>query len=193
MLNKTKLRFLFVFFTLIAVLFAIHAYKYKTEWFLDQIVAIILLFTGLLFHKKLRLNPFLYFILALAVTVHNAGTFGFYNVSPTVIQYDHITHFLGLFAITLFFYNYYMRNAGLSILEISIVSILIAMGIGALIEIWEFIGHITRNNFLAGLTLDKTDQGREWENSMIDLVYNGIGCLAAIFIKQFKRMIDKLN
>lgn len=193
MLKKTKLRLLFVFFTAIAVVFAIHAYINKTEWFSDQFLAVSLLLIGLIFHKKLKLNPYLYFILALSITIHDAGTFGFYNISPVSIQYDHITHFFALFSLTLFFYNYFYKKAEFNILEISIISLLIAMGIGALIEIWEFIGHITRTNFFAGLTLDKTDQGREWVNSMIDLLYNGAGCLAAILIKQFKRMINKLN
>lgn len=192
MLKKNRFRLLFILFSLIAILFAVHAYQNQTGWLFDQIIAISLFSLAIIFRKKLRLTPFMYYLLALAITLHNAGTFGFYNVSPIFIQYDHITHFFGLFALTLFFYNLYSKNTEFSWFEVALISFLITMGIGALIEIWEFVAHLTRNEFLAGLVLDKTDQGREWVNSMIDLVYNAAGCLFAIIIKQLKRIINKI-
>jgi hypothetical protein len=189
MLKKNKFKLLFLLFTIITILFAFHAYKYQTGW-LNDLILITLPYLTLLyiFRKKLRLNSPTYFILALAMTLHNAGTFGYYNISPIFIQYDHITHFFGLFAVTLLFYNYFSKNIEFGYLEIAIISFLVGMGIGALIEMWELLAHLTRNDFFMGLTLDKTDQGREWINSMIDLVYNSLGCLFVIVVKQLKRI-----
>ncbi len=189
MLKKTKFRLLFILFIIITIIFAIHSYTNKTGWFNDHIlITIPYLILLLIFRKKLKLNPFIYFILALAMTIHNAGTFGFYNISPLPIQYDHITHFFGLFAVTFFFYNYLSKKLEFSLLEIAVISVLIGMGVGALIEIWELIAHFTRNDFFMGVVLDKTDQGREWTNSMIDLVYNALGCISVVILKQLKRI-----
>lgn len=188
MLKKNKFKLILILFTFIAILFAIHAYINKTGWLFDQIFAVILLLISLIFRKKLRLNPFLYFVLALAITIHDAGTFGFYNQSPVFIQYDHLTHFFGLFAVTLFFYNYLSKKIEFSWFEVVLISFLIGMGIGALIEIYELVAHLSRNNFFMGLVLDETDQGREWINSMTDLLYNSAGCLIAIILKQLKRI-----
>ena len=189
MLKKTKFRLLFFIFLIISILFAYHAYTNQTSWFNDQITAIIILFLVLIFRKKLKLNPFLYFLLGASFIIHDAGTFGFYNISPVFIQYDHITHFFAYFTLTLIAYNYFSKKIELSWLEVAVISFLIVMGIGALLEIWELIAHLTRSDFLAGFVLDKTDQEREWINSMIDLVYNGAGCLFAIVIKQLKRIM----
>ena len=189
MLKKTKFKLLFIIFLIITALFAYHSYTNKTGWFNDHIlITIPYLLLLFIFRKKLKLSPFTYFLLALAMTLHNAGTFGYYNVSPIFIQYDHLTHFFGLFAVTFAFYNYFSKNIEFSYLEIAIISFLVGMGIGALIEIWELIAHFARNDFFMGLTLDETDQGREWINSMIDLIYNGAGCLFVIIVKQLKRI-----
>ena len=189
MLKKTKFKILFILFLIITIAFAYHAYTNKTGWFSDHIIITIPYLTLLfIFRKKLKLNSFTYFILAAAMTIHNAGTFGYYNISPLPIQCDHLTHFIGLFAITLLFYNYFSKKENFSYLEIAIISFLIGMGVGALIEIWELLAHLARTDFLMGLTLDETDQGKEWINSMIDLVYNGAGCLTIIVLKQLKRI-----
>lgn len=190
MLKKTKFKFLFILFLIITILFAYHSFTNKTGWFNDHtLITIPYLILLFIFRKKLKLSAFTYFILAAAMTVHNAGTFGYYNISPLPIQYDHITHFFGLFAVTLFFYNYFSKKIEFSYLEIAILSFLIGMGVGALIEIWELIAHYARNDFFMGVVLDRTDQGREWTNSMIDLLYNGAGCLAVVVVKQLKRTI----
>lgn len=188
MLKKSKFRFIFIIFTLISAIFAIHAYNNQTGWFFDQITAVIIMFLILIFRKKLKLNPYLYYLLGIALIIHNAGTFGFYNQSPIIVQYDHITHFFAYFVLTLIFYNYFSKKMEFSWFEVALVSLFIVMGIGALLEIWEFIAFLYRSEFLAGLTLDNTDQGREWINSMIDLVYNGAGCISAIILKQLKRI-----
>ena len=194
MLKKTKFRLLFIIFLIITILFSYHAYTNKTGWFNDHILITIPYLTLLfLFRKKLRLNTTTYFILAAAMTIHNAGTFGYYNISPLPIQYDHITHFFGLFSVTLFYYNYFSKNSELSWFEVGTIAFLAGMGTGALIEIWELLAHYTRNDFFMGVVLDKTDQGREWTNSMIDLVYNGAGCITVIVLKQLKRTINNIN
>lgn len=179
----------FAVFCMISILFAVHAYLNKTTWLFDQFLGIIIMFVLLLSYKKLRLNFYTFTFLAVALLIHNAGTFGFYNISPVPVQYDHMTHAVGLFAFTLAVHNI-LKHKNFTTIGLILITFLVSSGFGAFIEIWEFLGHLNRNslflNIFAGLTLDKTDMGREWANCMIDLLYNSLGCLAAIVIINIK-------
>lgn len=179
----------FLVFCIISIIFAVHAYINNTGWLFDQFLGITIMLIFLKFYRPLKLRFYTYTLLALALLVHHAGTFGFYNISPLPIQYDHITHILGLFAFTLAIFNllkYKISNT----VELIFITLLVGSGFGAFIEVYEFVGHLFRSNLFfnlfSGLILDKTDQGREWVNSMIDLLYNSIGCILAITFAKIK-------
>lgn len=181
----------FVIFCIISILFGIHAYINKSGWVFDQFLGIILMLVLLKFYRPLKLNFYTYTFLAIALLFHNAGTFGFYDVSPIPIQWDHITHSFGLFAFTLAAFNF-LAYKNLNTLELIVLAFLVGSGFGAFIEIYEFIGHLYREslffNLFSGLILDKTDQGREYANCMIDLLYNSIGVIAAIIVGKIKNI-----
>jgi len=179
----------FIIFCIISILFGIHAYLNNTGWIFDQILGIIIMLIFLKFSRQLKLNTFTYVLLGIALLIHHAGTFGYYDISPLPFQYDHLTHGFGLFAFTLATLNFlYYKN--LNTMELILISLLIGLGFGAFLEIYEFLGHLYRNNLLfnllSGLILDKTDQGREYANSMIDLLYNFLGCLIAIVVGEIR-------
>ena len=180
----------FIIFCIFSILFGIHAYINKSGWVFDQFLGIAIMLVFLKFYRPLKLNFYTYTFLAIALLLHNAGTFGFYDISPIPIQWDHITHSFGLFAFTLVAYNF-LRTKGLNTLELISLTLLVGLGFGAFIEIYEFLGHLYRNNLFfkifSGLILDKTDQGREYANSMIDLLYNSLGVIIAIIVGKFSR------
>lgn len=186
----------FIIFCIISILFAIHAFINKSGWLFDQFLGIFIMLTFLIFYRKLKLNFYTYTLLGIALLLHHAGTFGFYNISPLPIQYDHLTHIFGLFAFTLATFNF-LRYKDLNKPELILITFLAASGFGAFIEVYEFIGHLFRNslfwNLFAGLTLDKTDQGREWANSMIDLLYNSLGVVIAIITINIKNYLRVLS
>ena len=174
-------------------------YLNVTEYVGDSIIAIILLTIIFFFGKNLRLNriPFSFLIMALAL--HTSGVFGWYGASPFFIQYDHITHFVGLLVVSILVYNflsqYFTKNKVHNFI-ILVMILLVSLGIGSLVEEIEYIGYLKlgtgqgllRFGGLGDTPFDDENlramdiQGGGWINTMIDLNYNFIGALSGTLL-----------
>tara|TARA_Y100000310_G_scaffold339954_1_gene434254 strand:- start:15124 stop:15765 length:642 start_codon:yes stop_codon:yes gene_type:complete len=168
----------------------------------DSFVFIGILIVFYYLYEHLRMTPFSYSMLIIACALHNAGVFGWYYKSPLpyidpfwqqhisahIFQWDHITHLVGIFTITYILFQYLSQYfKGKNVLTLSVLIVLAGMGVGVVIEHYEFLGSLTVGEGEGGLgkggagdyTLNDWASS-DWLNVMWDLVYNSIGAILAV-------------
>ena len=210
MKTKTKL---YLFSILILLFFIFAAFQRKIYGYITDSIIIFIIMTILyLSYDKLNISPSSYAMMLIALALHNAGVFGFYYKSPLryfdpvweqhisthPFQWDHITHIFSGTAISMLFFDYFKRffnKDKLNNFFIIFSVFLIAQGIGAIGEIYEFAGYS-----LIGEGEGATGRGAgdysmywissDWINTMLDLVYNlfgaSIGIAVSYILYKFK-------
>lgn len=166
----------------------------------DYILFIILILYLYKAYDKWRLNLPIYTIVILSLLLHSAGVFGWYHVSPIGWQWDLVTHFFGLMAWAMFFFNYarpWLEKTCWTTknVRIFILVVLAAMGIGAAVEMVEFFGYLSfgfgdgvlkfgPGDGVSGLTGQEliSSLGGGWINENWDLTFNMLGALMGAFI-----------
>src|SRR3989344_9622307 len=171
------------------------------SWFFDSLFSILVIIFCFFYSEKLKLPKISFCLVIFALFLHNAGIFGFYGSSPVSLPWDHVTHFVGLFAVGIFFFNYFKNQINFNHLcsfsnfFILFIILLASLGIGSLIENIEFTGYLTLGNGEGGLMYGEGDgiidiadtdminiAGGGWFNAMRDLVVNLLGALLGILI-----------
>ena len=166
--------------------------------FIPDAIFTIAFLVVLFFTRKIwNLTPFSYSLIAFGFVLHNLGFLGFYG-KPLPVDWDHITHFVGAMSFTVLFYKFFEPKLEKKIATIKntityFVAGLAAFGVGAVIELLEFIAYIRLNRgdgilFTGpgdGLTgLAATDlieaTGSTYTNVGYDLMFNMAGILVAI-------------
>lgn len=159
--------------------------------------------TGVLYFcfDALRLNVPIYSLVIMSMLLHGFGVLGYYAVSPIAIQWDHVTHF-SLFSWGLLFFRFFEQWMDLRFFSKRNVLLLCAVflaasGIGAIIELSEFLGYLQlgfgEGAFAFGPG-DGTDGdvianlGGGWINTGWDLIFNTLGILLAIIISMAVRL-----
>ena len=189
---------IFLFLIMYSIVNKVYAYTN------DSLVFIALLTIALIFYKKLNLNKVIFIVLGIAMLLHNLGVFGFYAHTPILIQYDHVTHLVGMFAVSIFLYNY-LEKKKLSKVTLILLVFLATLGVGALIEQIEFTGYLslgkgeglfyfggTGDTGVSGLieqNLQDIDElGGGFLNTMWDLMYNFFGAVIGIGISVIRQV-----
>jgi len=148
-----------------------------------------------------RLNLPIYTLLILSFAAHLMGIFGWYNVSPLPIAWDHVTHGFPLFSFTAFLFNFARpwmdRFWSTKTWGVMLLVLLGGLGIGAVIENIEFAGYLTLGYGDGGLffggpgdgipitsaQVDVIQQiGGGYINTEIDLLWNAIGTFVAMIV-----------
>ena len=190
---KSKLIYItgIIFFILIII------YSYASnvnEYVLDSVISIVTITLIFLIRKHINLTNISFFLLILALLFHDFGVFGFYNKTPILIQYDHFTHFFGLFAVSILIFNIFkqfFKKSKITNLILILFVFISSLGIGSLIEQTEYLGYLrfgTGQGLLkfGGLGDTPFDDknlramdiiGGGWINTMLDLNYNFLGAL----------------
>ncbi len=157
-----------------------------------------------------RLNVPIFILLILGMLSHLCGIFGWYHISPLPIQWDHVTHFFGLLPFSMMFFNFFsqwftekvftMRN-----LLLVCAVVLAAYGVGAFIELSEFLGYLKFGfgegafqfgqgdgfETFVGNTSDViADIGGGWINTGWDLIYNFAGIIFGLFVSLILKIVD---
>jgi len=191
---------LIVFAIGILIFLAYAYYSYSsgvTAYISDSFIFIGILVGLFIFANKLNLSLLSFVLIIIAFMLHLSGVFGWYNVSPIFIQYDHLTHLFGLFAITVLVFDTLKIHLGKSKFGnflLLLMVFLASLGIGSVIEQVEYVGYLkfgTGAGLLRFGGLGDTPFNEEnlramdiigggWINSMLDLNYNFIGALAGI-------------
>jgi len=174
----------------------------------------ILIFIGLtLFYawtyKVFRMNAPIFTLLIVGHILHSCGIFGWYHISPVPIQWDHITHFFGTLPFALLFFNFLSQWADTNFftrknLLLLMTVFVAAMGVGAIVELSEFLGFLSlgfgdgafmfgTGDGVAGFEgTDLIDAiGGGWINEGWDFVFNTIGILFGITIMLLSKLIIK--
>lgn len=156
------------------------------EYIPDTILFMVLLAVACILYTKLNLDTPTYLSIIIALLLHNAGAFGWYNVSPIGLQWDHITHIAAGITFALMFSRVLLPQIHARKKALPIILIIFAaMGAGVLIEFYEFSGYYIVGEGMGGLGHGagdiSTELGNsEWLNTMLDLIFNLVGILLAL-------------
>lgn len=146
-------------------------------------------------------------LVILGMLLHGFGVLGFYGVSPLPIQWDHVTHFVGLFAFALLIFGFVEQWMDARVFSkknvfLFILIFLAAQGVGAVIELSEFAGYLKwgfgegafafgpGDGLPSAAHTDAIDNiGGGWINTGWDLIFNSLGILAAMLILVVRRAL----
>lgn len=182
-----KLTLLFTF--IYVVIFSILSLRSENYEFLYYSILILISFIIIfIYHKRMYLSEFTIaglslvgFIDLLAGNLYINGVRLFHiRFINDLIKFDNIVHFLVIFVVTFAAYDIikpYLRRRLKKSLWLFLMLILVAMGVGAFIEVFEFVGV---------LLLPSNDVG-DYFNNALDLVFNLIGSIAACLVIWFRR------
>lgn len=208
--NKTIIAILALF--IFATFWGVASTEDLVKFYGADIVFFALFILFLCFTWKFwRLNVPVYTLFVLSFASHLMGIFGWYNVSPLPIQWDHITHGFPLFTFTIFLYNFarpWMTDSfwNLKTFSILLLVFLSGLGVGAIVENIEFAGYLSLGYGEGGLffggpgdgvpvTSAQVDVIQEigggYINTELDLVWNGFGVFAAMVLMSFLHFSPK--
>ncbi len=179
-----------VYLISIAAYLGIMGYAVKsgvTDYVNDVVVSIMLITLLYVKRKSFAITPWLLGVFAGALLLHNSGVFGWYNQSPVGIQWDHITHGVGFFAIALISLHMGTKKAQMKTRNLLALIVLVNLGIGVLVELYEFTGFLLVGEGQGGLGHGEGDVesilGKsEWFNTMFDFIWNLIGTSTGILV-----------
>ncbi|MBS3148577.1 hypothetical protein J4219_06835 [Candidatus Woesearchaeota archaeon] len=155
--------------------------------------------TGILYlcFDTLRLNVPVYTLVILSMLLHGFGVLGFYGQSPLPVAWDHVTHF-ALFSWGLMFFRFFEQWMDVRFFSKRTILLLCAVflaasGVGAVIELSEFLGYLQQGFGEGAFAFGPGDGvgtdgdvianlGGGWINTGWDLIFNTAGILLAMFI-----------
>ncbi|MBS3131492.1 DUF2238 domain-containing protein [Candidatus Woesearchaeota archaeon] len=183
--NKNELKIILIFTLLYLALFTLLAlWKENYEFLFYIFVLSSLILLVVLYHKKIHLSIMVISGLSILGLMHVSG--GNIHLGGTrlydiyllggILRYDQLVHTFGVFIATLVGYSmikpYLDHRIKHHPLILSIILILIALGVGAINEIIEF---------MAVLFLGAEEAVGDYFNNAFDLVFNTIGSIIACF------------
>ncbi|MBW2969655.1 hypothetical protein KY309_02630 [Candidatus Woesearchaeota archaeon] len=160
-------------------------------------------------YDAFRNNMPIFTLLVIGHLLHACGIFGWYNISPVPIQWDHLTHFFGTLPFALLFFRWAGQWMDAKFLTkknllLVIVVFFAAMGVGAMVELIEFLGYLSlgfgegalmfgTGDGIAGLGgTDLIDAlGGGWINEGWDFVFNTFGILSGMFLMIILKIINR--
>ncbi len=168
------------FITVFVIMMLIAIYLDILDYVNDSVLFIFLTLLTYKFRKLLNLSLFGYYLLFVAMLMHNLGVFGFYGKFEF---YDILTHIYGLAAISFNIYFLLIKYVKVKWFLI-LGAILISGGIGVIIENIEYSGYILLGNgegvFLYGDGDIETGINGAWIDAMEDLINNWVGALIGL-------------
>jgi hypothetical protein len=174
-------------FTLLAVFIFLTILSFSTgnlELIGDKFVAIGMLLMALLWYKSFNLSIPTAIIGAFALILHHLKLYG--NVYMG-LPFDRWMHFIATLAIALIIFEYFKehnKNKALSLFAICMISMMVALGAGSIIEIVEFMGYSFLGEGEGLLRYGVGDFG-EWNNACWDLMCNTLGAFVGVTIMWF--------
>ena len=181
---------------LVFAAFLVYAYVSGVRDYInDSIVSMLLVSLVYLLRKRLAITPAALGLVAFSFVLHNSGVFGWYNVSPIGVQWDHVTHIVGFVGVGLAGMQYGSRWLTRNRVENIIVLVMVMLagiGVGVFIEFYEFAGFFIVGEGLGGLGHGEGDVtteigNSEWFNTIFDLIFNVVGVIIGVLLYKIMR------
>jgi hypothetical protein len=186
--EKLKLKIVSIFTALYLIIFTLITVISKNYEFFYYIL-IICIFIGIIIYRyeSFHLTPYIIIGLSIIGFMHIAGgilhpfgtrLYDTYLINNfLVLRYDNLIHTLGIFTTTFIGYNMLRPHLSIKIKNnkfiLALILILMALGVGAIVEILEFN---------AVIFLGAAEQVGDYFNNAWDLIFNLVGAIAASFI-----------
>lgn len=156
-----------------------------------------------------KMNVPIFTLLVIGHILHACGIFGWYHISPVPIQWDHVTHFFGALPYALLFFKWMeqwmdARFFSKKNLLILMAIFLAASGVGAVVELSEFVGYLQYGTGDGAFQFGPGDgvMGKEgsdlidslgggWINEGWDFIYNTIGIIIGMLVMIILRVTRK--
>jgi len=192
MREKTELRIILIFTIAYLLFFTILSLVNSNYEFLYYTVIMSILIGMIVFYyQKIRLTPHILIGLTILGALHVfGGNIHLWNIRlydlyliPNIFRYDNLVHSFGLFVVTFVVYNILHPHLDKKIKHhlfiFALLLVTIAMGLGAVNEIFEFG---------AVILFDASQQVGDYFNNAIDLIFNLLGAIiASIFIVRYHK------
>lgn len=133
------------------------------------------------FHEKLNQDYKSYFLVAFTLILHDLFL---YDTMPLGIKFEHYMHFAGGFTIAIFTDRLFRER--LPKPKRLLLLVLFALGIGAIAETAEWGGYKILGLGEGFFKYGAGDEGG-WDNSILDLIFNGIGASAMAASTLFRK------
>ncbi len=192
-MKNSKLNNLFLINTNVLIIFGFFYLYFKAQklvylFNLFLFLGLLLMFT-ILYNKKIYLEKFLvigissfeiFHLLGSLVVIEGVRLYDFWLING-LFKYDNIVHFWAGLILVFFVHRLVSKKFKLNIhysISFYLIIILISCGVGAIFEIVEFFGVVFFN------------LGKEvgnYNNNMIDLIFNLIGATTASIIHYFNK------
>jgi len=159
-------------------------------------------------YDAFRMNLPIFTLLIIGHVLHATGIFGWYNISPVGWQWDHITHIFGALPYALLFFRFFEPWMDAKFTKknflILVAVFMAATGVGAVVELSEFIGYLQLGlgegafqfgpgDGIAGKTGNELIDviGGGWINEGWDFIYNTVGIIIGMVMMIVIRAIRK--
>ncbi len=185
--NKRVLAFTVAYMVIFSVLAAL---RQNVEFLYYMVLMVGLIIFVIAYHRDLQMSTAVLIALSFVGLLHLMGghlyldgtrLYDVYLIG-NIIRYDNFVHAVGIFVITLVLYSAVVPHVDRSVRGsswvLSVVLVLMAMGVGALIEIVEFG---------AVLFLDAGDAVGGYRNNSTDLLFNLAGSFVGLVGIQWHR------
>ncbi len=151
------------------------------DFVFDKFLSAGFFFMMYLLYERFHLNLKLVLPAVFAIGLHQAKLYG--EVYFSFIQFDMVMHFVGAFAIALIFFRWLIHEerSFRHWKKVALLTILIVMGIGSLLEIVEFFGYANLPEGGGILHFGEGDEGG-WSDTAQDLIFNFIGALVGVVL-----------
>jgi len=147
---------------------------------IDATIFLILVIFLIIFSNKMHQTRFSYLFFMIAIIMHSLYFYGAYFFG---IPFEYIMHVFGSFAVALGVDRFY--NVNLPIIHRVFLVVLITVGIGAILEIFEWLGYAYLGEGDGIFMYGFGDYGA-WQNSIVDMLFNFIGAIFSLFFIKWK-------
>jgi VanZ family protein len=205
-MNKDVLSVTVISILIYAILIPL-SYFHGTQGFVPELI--LFMAVGVFFawmYNTLKLNIPILTMLHIGLILHSFGIFGWYYISPIPIAWERITHFFGILPMAMMFYKWMSQFMDTKLFTkrnlFAIITVFFAAtGVGALVEVGEFVGYLTLGHGEGALMFGPGDSiggsdvineiGGGWINASWDMIFNALGAITAIIIMLFTRLLYK--
>lgn len=184
--NSQRVRITLTIIGVVILVFFLIKYALQGRWELfwaDTIISILGVGLFNLLWTRLRQDNVSYLGFLILLTLHVAYL---YPHSILGVPWDHYMHFIGGGAIALIADRMFAQEKHWGMGYRALIIILVAMGVGAIHEVIEWMGYAYLGEGEGWLFYGEGDEGA-WQNAMLDMMFNFFGATLVALTQSMRR------